>query len=687
MKPLDAILSIVCKLCEPSSAQKSQDPRIHTSLWKRNKLIFWVLLNMTVTQPFMSKMSTMSVQVNSFMMTWNVINFLIFVMLCRSYIWYFYFYFAVVSALVPAVFLPLEKDLVFPYFGFSQTIPILVVLISNDLWLMTITGGSQAITSVMIFKDILRNTILHTDIDIVVEKLVYNNVGITALMMLLVGLIIRTMNKSTKDLAHANKVAEEALDQQKTFVFSFSHELRNPLNSLLGNLQLILMTTLPEQTKEMVRTSQICAELLLQLVNNILDIGKCDIGKLEINPSPTKVHDLFQRIWAISGELISRKKLKSHIKVEKRVPSVLELDSHRLNQIMMNLIGNAIKFTDNGLITVTVSWLESASMNEKVFEPNPYDDLNEGIFEKDENLFTLSSLNNRALNGSPLRGSSSIESISSGLRRRTAQSDDYFLLSKGTIRFDTQEFAYPQEQCEGVLKIVVRDTGCGMSEAAVGKLFQKFSQVSTDVHKRQMGTGLGLYITKEICKKMGSDVHAYSKVEVGTTFIICLPTRSVVHNSQLQLDKTQTMMMDGLSQRELTAIVADDSPYNVTVLCKYFSKVASRVLETAEDGLEAVKKYKKSIEAGLAVDIVTLDIDMPKMDGKTACQRIREYERQKGLAPTTIILISGNYDEDQVKECLDTNGEKRADCFLRKPLSFEDFSAAVYRLKVRVRNH
>ena len=74
---------------------------------------------------------------------------------------------------------------------------------------------------------------------------------------------------------------------------------------------------------------------------------------------------------------------------------------------------------------------------------------------------------------------------------------------------------------------------------------------------------------------------------------------------------------------------------------------------------------------------------MPRMNGKVACEKIREFERRKGILPSIVILISGNYDEQQVKECLSSGSERRADCFLRKPLLFDDFSSAIYRLKMK----
>ena len=630
-------------------------------LLKKNKIAFWFLFIVVITHPFLMFFGKLPWQMNVIIGCWKLFSFTLFILLCRSHIWWFYFCFTLVVSLIPVIFLSRQKEWIFVYPGLCMIMPICVLMLSNNLFLTIMNGIAQVITSHFIFKDVFRDALLTMDLEFVSKKMVHNNLIIMICIILFFSFIVRGMNKNTKDLAYAHKKTEELLDQQKTFIFSFSHELRNPLNSLLGNLQLILMSTISDQTRTMVKTSQICAELLLQLVNNILDIGKCDIGKLEVNQAPTEVHGLFQRIWTVSSQLITNKKLRSHIKIERKVPLTLMLDSHRLNQMMMNLIGNAIKFTDTGSVSVTVQWLAHSSVNDESFEPVPYNDMDEGIFEKEENLYMLSM----------------------GSGDYLQQPDKYFMLSQKSYEALRDRAECPEQTCEGILKIIVKDTGSGMDQAALGKLFGKFSQVSNDVHKRQIGTGLGLYITKEICKKMGGDVRAYSKPNSGSTFIICIPTVSVVNSGSSPLERTQTRKISKIHDKKLNAIVADDSPLNVNIISDFFKKISTTVIRTADNGLDAFNKYKESIEAGVVIDIITLDIDMPIMNGKIACEKIRGYERQKGIIPTTIMLISGNYDEGQVKECLDSNSTRRADCFLRKPLLFEEFSSAVYRLKIR----
>ena len=660
MNKLEHLLAFFTKLYTPLP-QCTTNHIEDALLFKKNKITFWFLLILLITHPALAYFSKIPWQINLVIGSCKMLGFGLFILLCRSRIWLFYFCFTLVVSLVPAIFLTRQKEWIFVYPGFCMIIPIGILMISNDLSLTILSGISQIVISHVIFKDVFRDALFTMDLEFVSKRIIQNNLVIMVSLILLFGFIVRGMNKNTKDLAYAHKKTEELLDQQKTFIFSFSHELRNPLNSLLGNLQLILMSTISDQTRTMVKTSQICAEVLLQLVNNILDIGKCDIGKLEVNQTPTEVHDLFQRIWTVSSQLITNKKLRSHIKIERKVPLTLMLDSHRLNQMMMNLIGNAIKFTDTGSVSVTVQWLVHSSVNEESFEPVPYNDMDEGIFEKEENLYMLSM----------------------GSGDYLQQPDKYFMLSQKSYEALRDRAEPPEQMCEGILKIIIKDTGSGMDQAALDKLFGKFSQVSNDVNKRQIGTGLGLYITKEICKKMSGDVRAYSKPNSGSTFIVCIPTTSVVDDDPSTPERRQTRRITRLLEEKLNAIVADDSLLNVNIISDFFKKISATVIRTADNGLDAFNKYKESIEAGIVIDVVTLDIDMPKMSGKVACEKIREYERQKGIMPTNIMLISGNYDEEQVKECLDSNGVERADCFLRKPLLFEEFSSAVYRLKVR----
>lgn len=267
------------------------------------------------------------------------------------------------------------------------------------------------------------------------------------------------------------------------------------------------------------------------------------------------------------------------MRIEKEIPPVVKIDSHKINQILLNLIGNSIKFTEHGSISVTVKWLNQNEVSSQCFEPIPYDDVDEGLFEKDENLSKISESRNELLghnneNQSP----------------RSSQNK------------------------QGVLKIIIKDTGTGMKKESLDKLFQKFSQVSEDVSQRNIGTGLGLFITKEICQAMHGEIRAYSKLNKGTTFVICIPTVSAPMSSIQRADSGE--ILHQLSMKHLKALVADDSPFNVNLISDYFAKFEASVVSVAYNGFEIFQKYQEYKINQTEIHIVTLDIDMPIWDGK-----------------------------------------------------------------------
>jgi len=162
------------------------------------------------------------------------------------------------------------------------------------------------------------------------------------------------------------------------------------------------------------------------------------------------------------------------------------------------LLSNAVKFTDKGRITVNIEWIEGPTqVTDESFEPIPYELEEEGIFDKNERFISSFCEEERAI---------------------LKMKHNYFALA-------LKEKAL-KIKSTGIFKISVTDTGCGIPEADLGKLFQRFSQVNNDNSKKQIGSGLGLYITKELILKMDGDIRVYSRKGCGTTFMVCIPTTS-----------------------------------------------------------------------------------------------------------------------------------------------------------------
>ena len=124
-------------------------------------------------------------------------------------------------------------------------------------------------------------------------------------------------------------------------------------------------------------------------------------------------------------------------------------------------------------------------------------------------------------------------------------------------------------------------------------------------------------------------------------------------------------------------LVVDDDHFNNMVVSKFFQKLGVEAVATARNGLEAYNKYLEAVEERSPYTIITMDIEMPKMNGKTAAQKIRQYEKKNGLKPCYILMISANCLESEINECTDKNGLIMADAFLKKPISPEELQRAV----------
>jgi len=259
---------------------------------------------------------------------------------------------------------------------------------------------------------------------------------------------------------------------------------------------LALQEKLTSNALEMIENSKACGEFILQLINNILDSEKIDIGTLDINPKSCSTKDLILRVWRISKDLIRRKDLNGYLKVDKKLPPFLCIDTYRLSQVLLNLLGNSIKFTQKGHIWVTFEWLPEVRLSEECFLPLPYDE--EGIFEKEQNMKLLS--------------------------RSVNKEQDFCYVNSNQSCLEKLKINFDRQQYHGVLKMIVQYTGCGIKKDDLEVIFNKYAQFSCDPSLRSVGTGLGLYITKEICEKMGGKIRVYSKVGMGTTFVICIPT-------------------------------------------------------------------------------------------------------------------------------------------------------------------
>jgi len=527
----------------------------------------------------------------------------------------------------------------FVFYGLMLTIshPVYAFYVTGKKRFYLVTGLVHIFSMRLIYKKLIVQALMELDPFDVASQLIS---GFTFLGIL--GLFVHSgvnhwMKSIFSTLSSLQKV-KFAAEKQKEFILTLSHELRNPLNSLIGSIQAAKFEELSPKVLDFLHTAEVSGDLLMHMINNILDSGKLETHDLEINETPTKTREILERVWLLCSALLRRRSLKGYQKVSKTLPPQLKVDAYRLTQIILNLVGNAAKFTQKGTISMSVRWLPNRlKVSDDCFEPIPFNKEDEGVFERDEGLL---------------------------------HEEEYDFLQLNQRSFRQREFSFniSSHGARGVLKIAIKDTGIGISQENLSKIFQKFSQVGAEPGQRKLGTGLGLYITKELVQRMKGEIRAYSQEGEGTCFVVCIPCEEVsLTNSTTEISQLEKPIFAS----SIRALLVDDEIFNINVLSSYFNKLCIANIFKATDGHQAVEIYKKKALEGCQFQLITMDLEMVPMKGKEACKKIRKFEQENNLKQCPIIIISGNCTEGEMKECLDSQGEIRAAHFLKKPVKYE----------------
>ena len=498
---------------------------------------------------------------------------------------------------------------------------------------------------------------------------------------------LQAVKELNSRLEGLNKELKQSLADKDNFILLFSHETRNPLNILIGNLSLLIGETENTQQKAKLERCKFCADLLLQNLNNVLDSGKlANKGSLELSPTPLNTNEYVHSISNFMEVLIKKKEtLKSKLIVPESLPKTLKFDMQRFNQVCLNLLTNALKFTDSGSITLTVRYLRKEVLNESDYYPsNDFGyKLLHSIYPEESLEKDLDEQNNSGI-GTHV-----------GYKRQFARElGDLTSKKKTFIGVDNPE--------KGFLKLEITDTGCGIKPEDLKKLFKKFSQVHTDTSQLKIGSGLGLWLTKALCRLMGGDVRAYSVPNVGSCFVAivqadCLPSPSLsLTPRQASLAPIDTLNSQGSSKKiDIVAptVIASSKPKNFdethrssnSILCidndiyyldfmrEVLTELGATVL-TASSGNEGLTLMKNAIteeNIDKIPKLVFMNCRMPRMDGWTASKRMKELLRNHFDLSIPIIGVSGDdVDNDQNKFKYSEMEE-----IIKKPIEKEELKA------------
>lgn len=388
-------------------------------------------------------------------------------------------------------------------------------------------------------------------------------------------------------LLEAREAAEAANRSKSEFLANMSHEIRTPMNGIIGMAELLATTQLDQHQRDYLGMVQNSADALLRLLNDILDFSKIEAGKLELESISFSLRECVGNTGHLLATRAAEKRIELACRIAPDIPDVLIGDPGRLRQILVNLVGNAIKFTDEGEVVVNVTELPTD------FGSTPSRSHQSAVAEQDQQA-------------------ASQESDADSL---TSESDPATELTR------TQRGV--------VLEISVRDTGIGIPLEKQGLIFEAFGQADASTTRRFGGTGLGLAISTQLVEMMGGSMRLESEPNVGTTFIFTVQF-PVADRQELQQPR------DLESLQDLRVLVVDDNATNRRIMMEIVESWNMRPV-SADSGPEALELIEALRRQGERVPLILLDCMMPQMDGFEFVERLRESVPAEEC---TIIMVS-----------------------------------------------
>lgn len=421
-----------------------------------------------------------------------------------------------------------------------------------------------------------------------------------------------------KNLEAALETARHASQAKSQFLASVSHDIRTPCSAIVGLTEIAERHVgEKDRVEECLSKITLSSHHLISLINDVLEMSKIESGRFMLNDESFSLEELVSLVDVIAQQQARTKQLVFHMEADDVSGVYVRGDSLRLRQVLLNLIGNAVKYTEPG---------GEVRLRVRLERPGCV---------------------------SPDRAPCTDESLMLGESRGTD---------------------FPETPCGGegacgcaLYRFEIEDNGIGMAPEFVGRIFEPFERERSDETRGIEGTGLGMSITKSIVDQMGGAIAVKSERHHGTTFTVDLPLclERADAAKPLPADNVVPTLPRRVDFSGVRVLVAEDDEINAEIACDIVGRTHAEVV-WAHDGAEAVETVLGAPDGWF--DLVFMDVEMPNMDGLEASRTLRDACRREGRPQLVIVAMTANaYVEDR-RRAFDAG----MDDYLVKPFGFAD---------------